>query len=74
MKAKTTPANTTGRTDELIFVISSQKARRRPQTAKSLHVCKICGKPANSFRSARAALEYNISSICQWCKDYFIPD
>jgi hypothetical protein len=59
------------RVQELISVLSDKDVIERAETAKALKRCKICGKPAKSFRTPRSALEYSISVICQSCQDYY---
>lgn len=59
------------RIGELIRALDDEAVVARSATAKVTHTCKICGNPANFFRSPFAELEYSISSICQACQDYF---
>jgi hypothetical protein len=59
------------RIEELIDVLSDQAVISRSYSAKLNRTCKICGKPARSFRTPFSKLEYSISSICQACQDYF---
>ncbi len=59
------------RIEELIGALSDKEVLLRSYAAKHNHVCKICTKPAKSFRTPFAELEYRISSICQACQDYY---
>ncbi|WP_419658702.1 uncharacterized protein Dvar_75400 [Desulfosarcina variabilis str. Montpellier] len=56
---------------ELIRVLEDQAVVKRSLTARGTQTCKICGKPADHFRSPFSKLEYSISSICQACQDYY---
>ena len=58
---------------ELISILADKDVISRAGLAKAQRSCKICGQPAVGFRSARAKLEYSISSICQVCQDYYFP-
>ena len=60
--------------DELIRVLSDRDVVMRSQVARGNLICKICEKPARSFRTPFAELEYSISAICQACQDYFFID
>lgn len=60
------------RIEELIDVLEKRHARTRAWIARAQQRCIICQKPATEFRSLRAELEYNLSSICQDCQDYYI--
>jgi len=62
------------RIEELIDVLEKRHARTRAWIAKAQNQCIICQKPATTFRSMRAELEYSLSSICQSCQDYYIYD
>ena len=62
------------RIDELIRVLSDRDVVMRSQIARGSHTCKICEKPARSFRTPCAELEYSISAICQACQDYYFLD
>jgi len=62
------------RIEELIEVLEKRHARTRAWIAKAQRRCIICQKPATTFRSMRAELEYSLSSICQSCQDYYIYD
>jgi hypothetical protein len=59
------------RVEELINTLSDEKVASRSYRAKMNHTCKICSKPARSFRTPFSELEYKISSICQECQDYY---
>ena len=59
------------RIGELIRVLSEKEVGDRSLTAKGTRTCKICGKPADHFRSPLSELEYSISAICQACQDYY---
>jgi len=59
------------RIQELISVLSDKDVIARTSTAKAKQHCKICGKPANYFRTPQSELEYSISAICQSCQDYY---
>jgi hypothetical protein len=61
------------RVQELINVLAEKDVIARAAIAKAGRICKICGEPADSFRTPRAELEYSISMICQSCQDYFFP-
>ncbi len=58
---------------ELIQLLGAKDVIARTSMAKAHGICKICGEPALFFRTPRAELEYNISSICQSCQDYYFP-
>jgi hypothetical protein len=62
------------RIQELIGVLSDKDVLLRSYAARYNHMCKICKRPAKSFRTPIAELEYRISSICQACQDYFFSD
>ena len=62
------------RIEELIDVLEKRHARTRAWAAKAQHQCIICQRPATTFRSRGAELEYRLSSICQSCQDYYIYD
>ncbi len=62
------------RLQELIGALSDKDVLSRSYAAKHNHVCKICAKPARSFRTPFSELEYSISSICQACQDYYFPE
>ena len=62
------------RIEELITVLDGHEVRERAESAKADHVCKICLKPAVVFRTTLAELEYNLSSICQSCQDYYLSE
>jgi hypothetical protein len=59
------------RIQELIAVLSDHDIQNRFLTAKSTGTCKICGGPANEFRSLLAKMEYGISGICEKCQEYY---
>ena len=59
------------RLQELIGALLDKDVLLRSYAAKYSHLCKICAKPADSFRTPFAELEYSISSICQACQDYY---
>lgn len=61
------------RVEELINVLAQKEVIARTAIAKARCACKICGGPAVDFRTPRSQLEYNISSICQTCQDYYFP-
>ncbi|WP_319409486.1 hypothetical protein [uncultured Desulfosarcina sp.] len=54
-------------------MLGEKEVIARAAIAKANRSCKICGEPANKFRTPRAELEYSISMICQSCQDYYIP-
>jgi hypothetical protein len=62
------------RVQELISVLSDNDVIKRTPIAKAHQCCKICGKPAKSFKTELSALEYSISGICQSCQDYYFGD
>lgn len=62
------------RIEELIDVLEKRHARTRAWISKAQQRCIICQRPVTEFRSPRAQLEYNLSSICQSCQDYYIYD
>ena len=62
------------RIKELIHVLEKSRVRSRAATAKANHRCKICAKPAMTFRTPQAKLEYHLSTICQSCQDYYLAD
>jgi hypothetical protein len=59
------------RISELIGVLSDEAVIARSFHARHERTCKICGKPATSFRTPFSELEYSLSSICQTCQDYY---
>jgi hypothetical protein len=59
------------RLEELIGALSDKAVLSRSHAARHNHLCKICAKPADSFRTPFSKLEYSISSICQACQDYY---
>jgi hypothetical protein len=59
------------RIKELIGALSDNAVVLRGHAARAQGTCKICGKPATSFRTPFSELEYSISSICQACQDYY---
>lgn len=59
------------RIEELISVLSDRAVITRGRLARHEHICKICGKPADAFRTTFSAFEYRISAICQACQDYY---
>ena len=56
---------------ELIGALSDEEVIAHSFIAKRSRICKICGKPATSFRTPLSELEYSLSSICQTCQDYY---
>jgi hypothetical protein len=62
------------RVQELISVLSDKDVKARAETAKAQQCCKICGKPAKSFKSELSAFEYSISLICESCQEYYFGD
>ena len=58
---------------ELISVLSDEQVIARESFAKAHRLCKICGEPADGFRTPRAKMEYDVSMICQSCQDYYFP-
>ncbi len=62
------------RLQELIGALSDEDVLLRSYMARHDHVCKICAKPANSFRMPLSKLEYSMSSICQACQDYYFSE
>lgn len=61
------------RVQELINILAEKEVIARASFTKADRICKICGKPAISFRTSRAKLEYDLSMICQFCQDYYFP-
>ena len=59
------------RIKELIGALSDKEVLMRSYAAKHNQLCKLCNRPAKSFRTPFAELEYRISSICQACQDYY---
>ena len=59
------------RISELIGVLSEAAVIARSFQARQERTCKICGKPARSFRTPFSELEYRLSLICQACQDYY---
>lgn len=59
------------RLEELIGALSDKAVLSRSFAASHSRTCKICGEPANEFRTSFSKLEYSISSICQACQDYY---
>ena len=59
------------RIKELIGALSDKEVLLRSYAAKHNQLCKICARPAASFRTPFSKLEYSISSICQACQDYY---
>ena len=59
------------RIQELIRTLTDDEVRSRAKIARAKQICKICGKPATSFRMPLARFEYNVSLICQSCQDYY---
>lgn len=59
------------RLHELIEILSDQKVEERALAAKSNQICKICGGPAMAFGSGLTKIEYEISTICEKCQEYF---
>jgi hypothetical protein len=55
----------------LIGALSDKEVLLRSCAAKHNQLCKICTRPATSFRAPFSELEYGISSICQACQDYY---
>ena len=62
------------RLQELIGALSDKDVLARSYAAKHNRMCKICAKPAKSFRTRFSELEYSISSICQACQDYYFTE
>jgi hypothetical protein len=61
--------------EELIGALSDKEILFRSHAAKHNHMCKICARPATSFRTPFSEFEYRVSSICQACHDcYFSID
>lgn len=60
-----------GRLRELIDVLSDRKVQARTFMAKRAHVCKICQKPAVTFKTSLAKKEYQLSTICESCQKYY---
>ena len=65
---------TMDRIGELIRALSDREVMMRSYVARVNHTCKICEKPATSFRTHFAEIEYTISAICQACQDYYLLD
>jgi hypothetical protein len=59
------------RLQDLIDTLSDEQVILRGYQARRTGICKICSQPANSFRTPFSELEYQISSICQQCQDYY---
>ncbi|BBO78379.1 hypothetical protein DSCW_57960 [Desulfosarcina widdelii] len=59
------------RLGELIGALSDDAVVARSVCAKTEGTCKLCGRPATFFRTQFSKLEYNLSSICQACQDYY---
>jgi hypothetical protein len=59
------------RISELIGALSDEAVAARSVYARSKGTCKLCGRPATFFRTPFSELEYNLSSICQECQDYY---
>lgn len=60
-----------GRLRELIEVLSDQRVQARTFRCKTIHVCKICQKPAEVFESPSSRVEYQLSTICESCQKYY---
>ena len=58
------------RVQETICPIGDENIGVRAAIARAHRTCKICGKPAVFFNSARAEIRYKISLMCQSCQDY----
>ena len=59
------------RLQELIETLSDQRIEDRVRAARDNRTCKICGDPAKTFKSKLTKMEYQISSICEKCQEYF---
>lgn len=59
------------RLQELIETLSDQSVEDRVLDAKDNQICKICGGPAETFKSDLTKVEYAISLICEKCQEYF---
>jgi hypothetical protein len=59
------------RSMELIEVLSDPKYKASYANAKATGTCIKCKKPAGSYRTTLAKLEYELSGLCQNCQDYF---
>jgi len=59
------------RLSELIVALSDEAVAARSIYAKHEGTCKLCGRAAKFFRTPFSELEYNLSSICQECQDYY---
>lgn len=59
------------RLQELIEILSDQNVEDRAHSARYNKSCKICGGPAQAFGSILTKMEYEISSICEKCQQYF---
>lgn len=57
---------------EFIRLLSDERVQARVHSARLRHICKLCGNPAETFRTALAEFEYTISAICQDCQDAYI--
>jgi hypothetical protein len=64
------------RLHELISVLSDREVQARTFYARHICICKICQKPAKTFKSPFSEHEYRLSAICEECQNYFsiIPD
>ena len=56
---------------ELIEVLSDPTYKASYANAKATGTCIKCRKPARSYRTTLAKLEYDVSGLCQNCQDYF---
>ena len=56
---------------EFIAILSDKHIQQRTTEARDNHKCKICNQPAETFVNALSAFEYQISTICQECQNYF---
>ena len=56
---------------QFIRLLSDERVQARVHSARLRHICKLCGNPAETFRTALAEFEYTISAICQDCQDVY---
>ena len=59
------------RLQELIKTLSDRNVEDRTLAAKNNNTCKICNGPAMAFGSGLTKIEYEISTICEKCQEYF---
>ena len=59
------------RLNELIGILSDKKVQDGTFHARQARICKICKRPAVSFKSTFSESEYKVSTICEDCQVYF---